>query len=172
MVVVLDPSGELFVEYSDVGEVDSARQKALPDGAEEALDFAFRSGVADGCMAAEQAGESKPVSEHAFESGMTTWSPPQNASHKTLSELSKAPNSHSQARHDAPEAHKTDGKCLPRHETAQQTHVSRRAPRPQAHAIQSSRYAAAAIAPAQGGNVPSGNSPSTPVSRKRADASA
>ena len=116
VVVVLDPTRELLVEYRDVGEVESARQKALPDGAEEALDFAFRSGVADGCMAAEQAGESKPVSEHAFESGMTTWSPPQNASHKTLSELSKAPNSHSQARHDAPEAHKTGEKGSPRHQ--------------------------------------------------------
>ena len=39
MVVVLDPSGEFFVEYSDVGEVESTRQKALSDGAEEALDL-------------------------------------------------------------------------------------------------------------------------------------
>ena len=55
MVVVFDPTRELLVEYRDVGEVESARQKALPDGAEEALDFAFRSAVADGCMAEQGA---------------------------------------------------------------------------------------------------------------------
>ena len=55
VVVVLDPSGEFFVEYSDVGEVERARQKALSDGAEEALDLALGGAIADGCMAEQGA---------------------------------------------------------------------------------------------------------------------
>ena len=79
---------------------------------------------------------SKPVSEHA----LGKWHDHFADDSKCLPEgPTRAPNSHSRARHDAREAPKTAENTIRRTKTAQQAHISRRAPRPQAHAIQNSR---------------------------------